>query len=238
MKRYIHSKEEIEYIEVHFSDLFDSIAAIYYVDDLDTKEDIVGSSYYGDSYYRNCTDADLLSLSKAELNSIDDLEILYRLNQIDPNLLTLKQKRLLGNMYHLNLNNLSSGGIRILMDDTDVSNILQMLRQHQFVQGPYYRPQEPNKNFAIKHNLNIGPQDYAYIIHNLTVSEATVITPYKTFSYSDKNPGNELIVFDVDKMFTLANGQKLGNFKVYIKIDLTKTFEHKTDPIALISFHE
>ena len=113
-----------------------------------------------------------------------------------------------------------------------------MLKKHSRVQGPYYRVNEPEKNFAELHDLDLGPKDYAYILHNLTVEECTEITPYKTFSYSDKEPGNELIVFNVDKEFILRYGQTIGNFKVYIKIDLSKTVGSDNNPIALVSFHE
>lgn len=236
MKKWIHSKESI-LAEIHFTDLFDSIAAVYYVDDIDTKDDIFGASYTT-SYYQDCTDEDLLELSKDKIAEIEDLYTIYRINQLNPELLTRKQKKDLAQMYRLNPEALMSGGIKVFLDETDVAKILEMLKQHKRVQGPFYRYDEPEKNFAELHDLNLGPKDYAYILHQLTVEECTITTPYKTFSYSDKEPGNELLVFNVEKEIDLPNGGSIGNFKIYMKIDLTKTFKNDNRPIVLISFHE
>ena len=237
MKRLIYSRQEVK-DTIHFTDLFDDISAVVYVDDLNTQDDIFGSTYSGNDFYDSVPDDELVKLPKYKLNKITDLNTLYRVNKLKPELLTYKQKCDLAKMYRMDPNDMNSSGFRVYVDDSDVAAILAMLKRHKYVAGPIYRPNEPDKNFANKHNLNIGPLDYAHILHNLTVSECTIETPYKTFSYSDTNPGSELIVFDVSKEFILQNGQSIGNFKVYIKIDLSKTTGSDNNPIALISFHD
>lgn len=237
MKRLIYTKQD-NLPEVHFTDLFDDISVVVYVDDLNTTEDIFGATYYGNDYFDSVPDSELVKLPKSKLQKIRDLNTIYRLNNLAPQLLTYKQKSDLAKMYKMDPNDLNSAGFRVYMDNNDVANILSMLRKHSHVAGPIYRANDPSKNFAVQHNLNIGPMDYAHILHNLTVDECTVETPYRTFSYSDTAPGSELIVFNVDKNFTLASGQQIGNFKIYIKIDLSKTAGSDNNPIALISFHE
>lgn len=141
----------------------------------------------------------------------------------------------LASVYHIDPNDLNSSTWKIYIDDNDVQKILNMLKKHDRVYGPVIHS-DPNKNFAYRHNLQILPSDYAYILHSLTLAECRQVTPYLTPSRNKGNLGNNLIVFNVDKEFTLASGQRIGHFKVYIKIDLTRT--EKEGPIALISFHE
>lgn len=236
MKRYVRASGAIQ--TVHFTDLFDDISVVVYVDDINTKADIFGATYFGNDYYDSVPDAELVKLPKSKLQKITDLNTIYRLNNLRPEILTLKQKSDLARMYRVDPSDLKSPGFRVYMDDSDVAAILDMLKKHNHVAGPIYRDDDPDKNFAVKYDLDIGPKGYAYILHNLTVDECRVTTPYKTFSYSDKNPGNELIVFDVKKTLTLPNGEQLGDFKVYIKIDLSKTSGDDKKPIALISFHD
>ena len=164
MKRLIYSRQEAKNI-IHFTDLFEDISVVIYVDDLDTKDDIFGATYSGNDFYNSVPDNELIKLPKYKLNRITDLNTLYRINKLKPELLTYKQKSDLAKMYKADPQDLNSAGFWVYMDDSDVAAILSMLKRHRYVAGPIYRPNEPDKNFANRHNLNIGPQDYAHILH-------------------------------------------------------------------------
>jgi len=222
---------------IHFTDLFNDISAIVYVDDINEQEAVFGAGYY-ETDYSQYSDNDFLELTKEEAQEIDNLYAIYKINQLNPSLLSQKQKRDLAKMYRLDTDSKDRQGWKIYMDDTDVQKILDMMKKHDKVYGPFPRYDEPHKNFAEEHNLALRPSDYLHIVHSLTLEECRIETPYKTFSFADKYPGHELIVFNVRKNFTLKNGDSIGNFKVYIKIDLSRTQGDDKNPIVLVSFHD
>lgn len=234
MKRYIRLTDE-SVVEMHLTDLFDSISQVIYVDDIDSHSPM----FIEAADYSMYSDEDLKGLPAKDIQDIDDLYTISRIYNIAKNKLAPSQINELMSMYHIDPKDLNSASWKIYIDDSDVQNILNMLKKHNWVagQGPALSA-DPDKNFAMKHNLNIGPRDYVHIIHSLTLDECRVITPYLTLSRNKNNLGNNLIVFNVKKEFTLSDGTSIGDFKVYIKIDLTRTMEKDQSPIALISFHE
>lgn len=230
MKKYIKSKSEIK---LHFSDLFDKISEIIYVDDIDLTDNIYGSE---DIDYASYSDQELLSLTNDDLHEIDDLYTIYRIYNLDRHRLTKSQLKYLQSQYHIDPNDIESKTWKYYLEDKDIEKILRLLKEHDWVDGPV-RSKDPKKNFARKHKLRITPQDYVNILHSLTVEECRIVTPYLTVSRNINNLGNNLVVFDVNKEFELEDGTKIGKFKVYVKIDLTRT-NVPGEPIALISFHE
>ena len=236
MKRYIRTSEEaVENIK-HLTDLFDRISDVIYVDDINSTESIYATDNASQIDYSDYSDEELLDLSTEDIHVIDDLYTIYRIYHLDQHRLTKHQQEQLQAQYYIDPSDPDSVTWRYYITDEDVARILDMLKEHDWVDGPA-RSKDPNKNFARKHRLRITPTDYAHILHSLTVDECRIITPYLTVSRNINNLGNNLIVFDVNKDFILEDGSTIGKFKIYIKIDLTRT-EIPGEPIALISFHE
>lgn len=231
MKRYLKNIET-----KHFTDLFTSIADIFYVDNIDEPQSIYAAEDPDIIDYSEYSDTELLNLSVEDIHSIEDLYTIYRIYNLDRKKLSLSQQKLLQEQYHVDPSDPNSVTWRYYLDDSDVEKILDMLKEHDWVEGPT-KSKDPSKNFARLHHLRITPTDYANILHSLTVDECRVITPYMTVSRNINNLENSLIVFNVSKELKLEDGSTLGHFKVYIKIDLTRTSANG-QPIALISFHE
>ena len=224
---------------VHFTDLFNEIEYICYVDDYDRQgEDIFEESYPERKYYNAFTDEELLELSPEEYGEILELKALFRLNRLNFKLLTEEQKIILARMYQIETRNLSCGKIGVCMDGKDIARILQMIKAHKHIWGPYYSDDEPEKNFSEKHNLDLGPKDYVEILQGLSADDCTGYDQYKVFSFSDENPGKEVLVFDVKKGYKLENGKMIAPFKIYLEIELSRTFAKKNAPMALICFED
>ena len=224
---------------VHFTDLFNEIEYICYVDDYDRQgEDIFEESYPERKNYNAFTDEELLELSPEENGEILELKALFRLNRLNSKLLTEEQKIILARMYQIETKDLRGGKIGVYMDEEDIARILQMIKAHKHIWGPYYSDDEPEKNFSEKHNLDLGPKDYAEILQGLSADDCTGYDKYKVFSFSDENPGKEVLVFDVKKGYKLENGKMIAPFKIYLEIDLSRTFAKKNAPMALICFED
>lgn len=235
MKRVIKSNSET--IQTgHFTDLFNAISEVIYVDDINSIGSIYAATDPSLIDYSNYTDEELLNQSIEDIHSIQDLYTISRIYNLDKSKLTRAQQLELQKQYHVDPEDPNSVTWRYYITDEDVEKILDMLKEHDWVDGPVRSP-DPRKNFARLHHLRITQTDYASILHSLTVAECRVITPYLTVSRNINNLGNNLIVFNVDKEYKLEDGTSIGDFKIYIKIDLTRT-DVPGEPIALISFHE
>lgn len=233
MKRLIRAGEDAIKIR-SFGDLFDRFDAIVYVDDINSTEKVYGSSET-ELDYDMYSDDQLLSLPSEELYRITNLHTIDRLYNLDKTLLSPTQIDELAKLYHIDPNDPSSPTWKFYIDDATIEKILALLREHDWVDGPFKK--DKYKNFSRKHHVRLEAEDFVNIIHSLTVEECRVITPYLTVSRNKNNLGNNLIVFNPSKDIILANGVNLGRFKIYIKIDLTETNETGA-PIALISFHD
>lgn len=224
---------------VHFTDLFNEIEYICYVDDYDRQgEDIFEESYPEREYYSTFTDEELLKLSPEKIGGILDIKTLFRLNKLNSGLLNEEQRIILARMYQIETRDLPGGKIGVYMDEEDIARILQMIKAHKHIWGPYYDIDEPEKNFSEKHNLDLGPKDYAEIIQSLSTADCTGYDKYKVFSFLDENLGKEILEFYLKNGYKLENGKMIAPFKIYLEIDLSRTFAKKNAPMACICFED
>ena len=231
MKIYIRSNDENIR---HITDLFNRIDSIIIVDDARTfRMSYINSSANVD--YMTYSDDDLMLVPKTELQSIDDVSVLNRINNLSKNKsndfkyqFTDSQLKALRDYYKINYT----------MDNSDVQKIINMLKSCNRIFLSYR-----DVNLDFKEYYEMEDSDYLDIIHSLKLSDYTTHTD----SVNPQFLGNQLIVFEPECSFELSSGEVIENLKIYVKIDIDMTNEltkqhqeRKSNKriAAIISFHD
>ena len=166
------------------------------------------------------TDEQLLKMSDAYLNSIEDGELLHRINKLCPERLSAEQLAILSKYY---------SDTRIDIDDADIVDFLDKLKSCESISYSYTNKR--TNAFALDSGRKLRSDDCISIIQSLTLED------YREGMYgADKHYyGDNLLVFRTNVEWVDNLGQIYSDLQVYIKLDLDKT---TGDCIALVSFHE
>lgn len=227
MKRYIHNSKE---------NSIDTIDVIVFVNDARVSSlsslPVTASSYsYED--YDSYSIEELMDLDESTLRNIDSF---YALDNILTAIeeygfdykLTKQQKAKLSNYFKNR--DLSS----VELTEGQIKAVLNSIEKCTHVVGPDYRPNQPEKNFAEVHNLDMVPADYLAILKSVTADEC--IGAVK--SVDTRRLGTLLYEFIHDPegyKLKYSDQQIEDDVKIYIKVlpnyqnDLT---------IAIVSFHD
>ena len=119
---------------------------------------------------------------------------------------------------------------QVIPSDEQIQEILDHIKKCQHITGPDYRPNQPEKNFAERHGLEMTSSDYMAIIKDLKASE--FISAVK--SADTRRLGAVLYEFIHD-----PNGYILKYSKQKIEEDIKILPDYENNlTIAIISFHD
>lgn len=166
MKRYIRTEEIVNQDSLH-------IDYIVVVPDVRTMRlsqmpIVAGSNLFED--YDRYTIEELMDLDISEIRGIKSPYALDLIREAVNNgefnyKLTRKQKEILHNFYTKRKNS----DVPLYM--VDVDELINAIRECNVLILPQYRTDQPEKNFAVSHNLPMQPDDYLAIIHEVSSNE-------------------------------------------------------------------
>lgn len=156
-----------------------------------------------DAYLLDLPDSDLAEISVEEVRSVKSLELLEKLNEIGRyNDFSNRQRRALEKEYRK----------KFIVDIEDVAYILKKLKacKYMYVDG-YWKTKEFLKDYRLDND------DLKYIIQNIKVSD--YVNSTRNINQNYGKVGDNLIIFQPRNVRT-ADGRNLGDFIVYVKIDI------------------
>lgn len=225
MKRYINSE----------SSVFDNfkISRIYIVDNAATATFdnlYIVATRTEDEFYMQYDEDELLSLNPNEIKQIEEVELIHTIHDLylegkfgDKQPLTGKQLKKLSDWYGF-------GNPKDIYPD--IPAILRSIKSSVSTTLPYERtsPDEQWKNYAQSKGIDLNMDDYLMFIKSLTADQFKREIRSKNL----KHLGNRLLEFELDGTYTIHNGTKLSNIRIYIKLEK----EIQNGHIVLISFHD
>ena len=202
MKLYIKSESsEWKKPEVNsIMDLFKSIDSILVVEDA-SKFDIT----YDEEEDYEYTDEELINLPDSFVNSSCSYSTEKRIYQIAPEKLHYFKAATLGDFL----------ATKYTLRSDELNYILEKLKQCTHVDVD----RDSKKNRGFMKTYHVTNQDVLNIVHSLTAADFDCLTQ----SYSHANFGHDLLVFLLDREFTLENGAVISGIQIYMKIDYTTT---------------
>lgn len=166
-------------------------------------------------FYLGWSDEQLKELAKEDTKDFTNFELLDRLYKLNKELLSKEQLELLKNNFRQ----------KIVIDREDVEDLLNKFKSCDNI---WIEPYKKNRKFMQENNLT--ENDCLAIVHNLKISDYYA----NTKSINDNYLGNNIMIFE-PKNVVKNDGTKLGDFTVYVKLDID---EMTNDTIALISIHK
>lgn len=229
MKRWIHGGEQISF------PMIDKIDVIAIVDDARTQglyglpvvASIQASEDYDGYSVEELMDLDDSTLRKINtfyaldnlLTAVNDYGFDYKL--------TTKQQTLLSDFYKKRENSI------VDLTDSQINDLLKMIKECTHVTGPHYRMSQPEKNFEEVHGIEMVKSDYLGILHSLTKNDFL-----RAIKSSDtKRLGILLYEFKFDRGYKLKHDdyEIKNGLEIYIK--LIPHYQEQYN-IALVSFHD
>lgn len=231
MKRYIYTKEE-----PLIQPFIDRIDLVVITNDACTQGlkylPVVASDNEFEDYDQYTVE-EIMELLPSELRSITSPYALDKVAEAinDFNFsykMTTRQKEILHRYY------MDRANSEVELEEQDVSDVLDKIAKCKHVVGPQYRPDQPEKNFAEVHGLEMVPDDYIAILKNIKASEC--ISAVKS-AMTDKL-GVILYEFVHDPHnYKLKYSDQVISEKLKIYIKIIPEYE-KDYTIAIVSFHD
>ena len=222
MKRLLSNSDT----ELHLSDVVKRIEHIVICEQVITRpymiscsSDVDEDELSDEQFYVTLSDDELRSLDPNIIHTFDNIELIGRIAKIDYDLLSVQQKAKLHTAY----------SAKVIISEQDVAIILEMIQNCTSIsyEGQHWK----TNKFLKAADGSLRKQDCLDILHQLTIQD--YVANSRSFNLS--HIGNNIIIFEPDCDWELADGTILSNIKVYVKLDIDET---DGSAAALISMHQ
>ena len=195
--------------------MFDSLDSMHFSDD-SIHEDLDDDEISDEEFMLDLSDDELKRLDKSTVQSVTNIELLDRLYRIRYSDLTKEQKKKIRDIYD----------IRIPIGKREVEYVLNKIKRCKRIHWGGHH----DKTIEFMSKNNLDDDDCLNILKNMTAEDYI----FNTGSINPYHLGHNLMIFE-PKNVKKANGEYLGDFVVYVKLDINESTNIKT---ALVSMHK